>query len=76
MNTQEITVMFPQPDYAVVCINGEPVKSLSAVPGVDRTTARAALAVEVKQFCEGLEYGFAHAIRTLQRTSLDMRTKL
>lgn len=78
MKTQEITVLFPQPDYAVVCIDGTPVKSLSADnrPGTDKTAAREQLRRDAKAFCEGLEMGFGHAIRVLQQMTLDMRTHL
>lgn len=78
MGTQEITVLFPQPDYAVICINGQPVKSLSADnrPGTDKTAAREQLRRDAKTFCDGIEFGFSQAISTLQNNVLDLRTHL
>jgi hypothetical protein len=78
MGNQKITVLFPTPDYAVIAVNDQPVKSLSADnrPDVDKAAARAALALEAKTYCKGLEDGFHLAIRTLQNMTLDLRTHL
>lgn len=75
MEATEITVHFPQPDYAVVFVGNRAAKSFSAPAGDDRTAARALLKIEAFAFADGVAEGFSEARSVLGNNLLRVVTR-